>query len=245
MKNIISVLLLFSCFFLKANTISLVTYNVNYHFINKDVVRVLDSINADVVCLQETNAEWENIIRNGLKNKYPFKQFKHRGTAGGLAILSKYPIIKNEYLSNGVGWFPATRSIIKKNKDTIQILNTHLKPKLTRKGLIGWKAYFEAEEIHIKELEGFIKQLVPNLPTVIVGDFNEGDKGKAMAWLKATGFEDALPKFNKRSKTWRFIILRGRFDHLVSNKKLKCSSAKVYKLGKSDHFPVLGVFEFK
>jgi hypothetical protein len=72
MKNIISIFLLFSCFLVKATTISVVTYNVNYHFINKDIVNILDSIDADIVCLQETNAEWETIIKNGLSRKYPF-----------------------------------------------------------------------------------------------------------------------------------------------------------------------------
>lgn len=245
MKNIISILLLFSFFIAKANTISILTYNVNYHFINNDVVNILDSINADVVCLQETNAKWENILEEGLKNKYPFIQFKHRGTAGGLAILSKYPIIQNNYVRNQVGWFPAWVVTIKKDQDSIQILNTHLKPGLTRKGRIGWNAYFKAEEVHVNELEQFIKTLDPKLPAIILGDFNENDKGKAMKWLQNEGFEDALPKFDKRSKTWRFVVLRGRYDHIVSNNKLSCTNANVYKLGKSDHFPLFGMFELK
>ena len=245
MKNIITISLLCAFLVIKANTISVLTYNVNYHFINEDVVNILDSINADVVCLQETNVEWENILKNGLSNKYPFIQFKHRGIAGGYATLSKYPIIKSSKIIYKVAWFSGWAITIKKDQDSIQFLNTHLKPKLTSKGLIGWNAYFKAEEIHIKELDCFIKKLDLTLPTIILGDFNEGDKGKAMKWLHKKGFEDALPKFNKRTKTWRFIFLRGRYDHLVSNNKLLCIKAMVYKLGKSDHFPVLGVFEVK
>tara|TARA_B100000809_G_scaffold260127_1_gene306444 strand:- start:468 stop:1208 length:741 start_codon:yes stop_codon:yes gene_type:complete len=245
MKIIFTGLLFFSCFFTKANTISVLTYNVNYHFINKKVVSILDSINADVICLQETNKAWEDIIRAGLTSKYPFIEFKHRGTAGGYATLSKYPIIKNESIRNKAGWFPCWLITIKKEQDSIQILNTHLKPGLTRKGWIGWKAHFKKEEIHIKEIKQFLPKANPNLPVIILGDFNENDKGKTLAWLKGEGFEDALPKFDKRSKTWRFIILRARFDHIVSNNKLQCTNAGVYKLGKSDHFPLLGVFEIK
>jgi len=143
MKNSVLVLFFFSCLFVSANSNSLVTYNVNYHFINKDVVNILDSINADVVCLQETNASWETILKQGLKNKYPFIQFNNRGTAGGYATLSKYPIIRNDYIKNKVGWFSSRRIIIKKGQDSIQILNTHAKPKVTRKGLIGRSAYFK------------------------------------------------------------------------------------------------------
>jgi endonuclease/exonuclease/phosphatase family metal-dependent hydrolase len=245
MKNIITISVILFCIVIKANTVSVLTYNVNYHFINEDVVNILDSIDADVVCLQETNAKWENILKNGLSSKYPFIEFKHRGIAGGYATLSKYPVIKSNYIKNQSGWFPGWAITIKKNQDSIQILNTHLKPKLTRKGIIGWNAYFKAEEIHIKELEQFLKKVDLALPTIILGDFNENDKGKAMKWIKNKGFEDALTKFDKRTKTWRFFILRGRYDHLVSNNKLSCIKAMVYKLGKSDHFPVFGIFELK
>lgn len=246
MKVIIFTTLLFFCTSVNASKISVLTYNVNYSFINENIVSILESIDADVVCLQETNKEWEQIIRKGLKDKYPFINFKHSGRASGLATLSKYPIIKTVFIKNDPGWFPARILTIKKDQDTIQILNTHLKPKLSEKGLIGWKAYFKADEIHIKELTHFIKNLNKNLPTIILGDFNENDNGKTLKWLKEEmNFDDALSKFNKRSKTWRFILLRGRFDHLCYNTQLNCTNAMVYKLGKSDHFPVMAEFVIK
>ena len=125
MKSIIFSILLFLCVSTRANNINVLTYNVNYSFINEDVVNILDSINADVVCLQETNKEWEQIIRTGLKDKYPFINFRHNGRASGLAILSKYPIIKTNLIRNNPGWFPARVVTIKKDQDTIQLLNTH------------------------------------------------------------------------------------------------------------------------
>ncbi|MBL4592279.1 MAG: endonuclease/exonuclease/phosphatase family protein [Flavobacteriales bacterium] len=246
MKLTAAILFVLLFAFEKPNTISVLTYNVNYSFINKKVVTILDTINADVVCLQETNAKWEEILRGGLQDKYPYIEFKHRGSSGGLAILSKYPILKINYLRNKPGWFPAAEITIKKGQDTIQLLNVHLKPGLTKKGRIGWNAYFKAEDVHVEELTQFMDSLKPNLPTIILGDFNENDNGKAMQWLQnEMSFQDALPHFDKRSKTWRWIILRGRYDHLVFNKQLSCTTAKVYKLGKSDHFPVFGVFEIK
>ena len=92
-----------------------------------NVIDYLKRSDCDVVCLQETNVEWENILKNGLSNKYPFIQFKHRGIAGGYATLSKYPIIKSNKIKNKAGWFPAWAITIKKDQDSIQILNTHLK----------------------------------------------------------------------------------------------------------------------
>lgn len=244
MKLIYFLALILFCFYSKANNISILTYNLNYSFINKNVVTILDSLNADVVCLQETNGEWEQIIRNGLADKYPFIYFKNQGTAGGLATLSKYPIINTIHIKNNPGWFPACLVSIKKDEDTIQLLNIHLKPGLTKKGRIGWNAYFKANEIHTKELIHFLKMVDTNLPTIILGDFNENDNGETLQWLREKmKFQDALSKFDKKSKTWRWIILRGRYDHLFFNDLISCYNAAVYKLGKSDHFPVIGEFK--
>ncbi len=126
----------------------------------------------------------------------------------------------------------------------MQLLNVHLRPPLTSKGYISWNAASKAQEIHINELTLFMEKFTPNLSTIILGDFNENDNGKAMQWLaKEKNYTDALRLFDKRTETWRFLILRGRYDHLAFNNKVKCIRARVYKLGKSDHFPVFGRFE--
>lgn len=227
----------------KANNVSILTYNVNYKLINKKIIPVLDEINADIICLQEVTTKWEEIIRSGLGDKYKYIKFKNSSASGGLAILSKYPILDIKYLRNKHGWFRSALITIKKEQDTLQLLNVHLKPPLSKKGLIGWKASFKADEIHTEELKSFMDSVNESLPTIILGDFNESDKGKSLQWLKdEKGFTDALPLFNKRTKTWRFILLWGRYDHITFNKQLTCSFAKVYKKGRSDHFPVYGEF---
>ena len=246
MKFIFFIVILLSYNYAKADTLSVLTYNVNYHFINENIGDILDSLDADIICLQETNKKWEEIISKSSKKKYPFILFKHYGTAGGLAILSKYPIIRQNYLKNVVGWFPAWLITVKRNNDIIQLLNAHLKPKLTEKGRIGWKAFFKAEEIHIQELNQFVNELELKLPIIILGDFNENDNGKMMQYLKnKMTFEHALSKFDKKSKTWRWVLLRGRYDHITFNNQLTCIDAKVLKIGKSDHLPVLGKFTLK
>ncbi|MGB0886578.1 MAG: endonuclease/exonuclease/phosphatase family protein [Vicingaceae bacterium] len=228
----------------KANNISVLTYNVNYKLINKKIIPVLDEINADIMCLQEVTTQWEKLIREGLESKYKHIKFRNSKASGGLAILSKYPIVKIQYLKNYAGWFRAALITIKKEENTLQLLNVHLKPPLSNKGLIGWNAFFKAEEIHVKELQHFMDSIPPNNPTLILGDFNESDKGKSLAWIKNKHqFKNALPLFDKRTKTWRFIFLKGRYDHILFNNRFNCTFSRVYKKGKSDHFPVLAHFK--
>ncbi len=42
------------------------------------------------------------------------------------------------------------------------------------------------------------------LPTLFVGDFNESDGGRAIAFLAERGFRSALPEFAPGQTTWRW-----------------------------------------
>lgn len=226
--------------------IKVLTYNVNFGRTDAVVIKILDSLNADIVCLQETTVEWEALIRNNLAQKYSYIAFKHCCRAGGLAILSKFPVIKDEYLNNEIGWFPAWIFTVKTSLGDVQLLNVHLKPGINENGKVGFmgKEFFNAQKIHILEFEQFMKSLNPDIPSLILGDCNENDKSKALKWMKKNkGYFDSLRTFDKRSKTWEWGILKGRYDHILHDSKMNCVSARVFHCGYSDHFPVIGVYE--
>src|SRR4029079_3918897 len=86
----------------------------------------------------------------------------------------------------------------------------------------------------------------PDLPTLIVGDFNEDEHGRAVRWLTSNGYRSALPEFQPGAKTWRWKTsigtLRGRYDHLCYNDRLTPLRVEVRNAGQSDHLPVVGVF---
>jgi len=226
--------------------LKVLTYNVNFGRTDAVVIKILDSLDADIVCLQETTADWEALIRNNLSQKYNYIAFKHCCRAGGLAILSKFPVIKDEYLNNEVSWFPAWVFTVKTSLGEVQLLNVHLKPGINEKGKVGFlaKEFFKAQKTHILELEQFMKFLKPDIPTLILGDCNENDKGKGLKWMKKNkGFYDSLRAFDKHSKTWEWGFLRGRYDHILHNSNLRCVCASVFHCGRSDHFPVSAIFE--
>ena len=225
---------------------TILTFNVNYGYPNKSMVNIIDSLNADLVCLQETNAAWESLVRSGLVEKYPYITFRDCCGAGGLAILSRFPVVEVKYAENHIGWFPAWTTNVIVGPDTIQVMNVHLKPGINENGKVGFlgREFFRAQRIHRQELEYFLGQLPQAHSRLIVGDFNENDGGKGLKWLtKERGYQDALRLFDRRSKTWRWGILRRRYDHLVFNSGLGCLKAEVFEIGTSDHLPVLGKFK--
>lgn len=229
-----------------SHKITLLTYNVNFGRTNQLAVAIIDTLDADIVCLQETTPDWEKLIRENLSDKYSHIMFKHCCRAGGLAVLSKFPVKTDTYISNEVGWFPGWLLLFETPLGEIQVLNLHLKPGINDKGKAGFLAleFFKAQKLHIKELTLFMKHLKPGTPTLLLGDLNENDNSKAIKWLrKKMGYTDALRLFDKHSRTWEWGILRGRYDHILFDNSLKCTFAKVYHQGVSDHFPVVGSFQ--
>jgi endonuclease/exonuclease/phosphatase (EEP) superfamily protein YafD len=224
------------------------TYNVNYGLAGDH--QTLDAIadsDVDLVVLQETNEAWEAAIRQRLSARYPHMEFRHAGLAGGLAVLSRHPLEAKEYLEPvGEGWFPAWRVILHGPLGPTQILAVHLRPPLSDQGSVV-SGYFATPSIRKGEMEAFVEVLDPALPTIVAGDFNESSSGSAIAVLNRKGYRSALPEFGGRQSTWRWQTSVGtvssQLDHLVIDRKLELLDVRVVNAGRSDHLPVIGVFQ--
>jgi len=94
-----------------------------------------------------------------------------------------------------------------------------------------------------QEIEGLLRQLKPDLPTLVVGDFNEGDGGQAVGFVRHSGFTDALPEFDRKSSTWqgtyKGLHFSERADHVLYSPVLRCFDARVVPERASDHDPVI------
>lgn len=216
------------------------TYNVNYGLAgDRATLDAISSPGADVVFVQETNSEWERVIRAELSETYPHMSFIEGRGAGGQALLSKHPFEESAVLQED--WFPAGLYVIDTPLGKIQALNVHLRPGFSDKGSVA-SGYFTTPKVRRREVSEFYAELDPALATLLVGDFNESH-GKAMKFLKKKGLRSATPK---RQKTWRwktrFATLRGRLDHIVHDARLKAIEAKIRDEGRSDHLPVVVTF---
>jgi len=228
---------------------SVLTYNINWGGGRKPELsaNAILKANADIICLQETTPAWENYLKGFLQETYPYCMFRHSGGAGGIAVLSKKPLKQVAYVPSKAGWFPGWVVQADTPLGLVQILCVHLRPPLGERGGFSLGAYMSIKGIHRKEIEDFNTQLMPDVPTIVLGDFNEGGSGSAVKWLKAKGMTDALPEFDAFTKTWRWntrlVTLSARFDHILYSKHLHCLEARVLEEGSSDHFPVMAVFE--
>ena len=227
---------------------SVMTYNVHYFMRQPDeTARAIAETDADIVCLQETNADWRRYLSGRLTRQYPHRRFRHYGRAGGLAILSKTPFREVAYTQPKPPYFPSWVVEADTPLGPVHICNIHLKAPLNKNGHASLVEYLKNPVTHARELSEVYDNLAADRPRLVIGDFNEDDHGGGIRWLADRGFQDALSKFDRSTETWRWtcglLTFRDRLDHIMYSKGLRCVSAWVVDKGKSDHFPVVAIIE--
>lgn len=229
-------------------TVAVLTYNVNYGIAGDPAtIEAIEKAGADLVFLQETNEAWQAAIEDRLKGRYPHQHFYHQPMAGGQAVLSRRPFEVRGVLPSPTRWFPALRVVAESPLGPLQVLALHLHPPITEDG--SWvRGYFSTDSLRRAEIEAFGAALEPGLPTLVLGDFNEGTSGAAVRWLERRGLRTVLPEYAPAAKTWRWLVGLGLFllsaqlDHIAYDGGLEPLAARVLRTGRSDHFPVRAVF---
>jgi endonuclease/exonuclease/phosphatase (EEP) superfamily protein YafD len=229
---------------LLAASLTLMTYNVD--FANHDHAASLDAIeqaDADVVLLQEITAAWRRAVEQRLAARYPHREFHLASRpAGGLAVLSKVPIQREQILPTPLpGWFPASRIVLATAAGPLQILHVHLRPAWDGDWFRG---FMTTPPMRRKEIESYWKS-IESLPTIVAGDFNEDPTGLAVAFLEGKGLVRAP---TTGPTTWRYEhsgteLLKMNIDHVMADPSLTCRDARVIDAGRSDHRPVIVTIE--
>jgi len=228
--------------------LKVMTYNINYGIPgDPPTMAAIRDADADLVLLQETTAEWEAALRSEFSHRYPYMSFHACCGAGGLGVLAKRAFAEKDYLEGPPqGWFPALRLVAQTPIGAVQVLSVHLHPPVSSSGSIV-SGYVKTPPIREAEAATFLKALEPGLPTLVAGDFNESSSGRAVRLLAENGLVSALPEFAPGQRTWRWPTPVGevssQLDHLAYNPRLTPLDVRALEAGRSDHLPVVGVFQ--
>ncbi|MEZ4219923.1 MAG: endonuclease/exonuclease/phosphatase family protein [Polyangiaceae bacterium] len=226
-------------------SVKILTYNVNYGLAGDDAtLQAILEPDADVVLLQETTSAWESAVRPRA-TAYSHVQFREGPGAGGMGVLSKYPLREQEWIEPPEGgWFPAWRMVVQSPIGDLQVLSVHLRPQLSERGSVV-SGYFTTPPVREAEIAKYFQALDPSLPTLIAGDFNEGRQGLALAHLQRRGFRSRLSEFEKDADTWRWQTSVGtvesELDHVVTDDRLDVLDVRVLSRGNSDHLPLVAI----
>lgn len=227
------------------------TYNINWGGGGADLAaQAIRESGADIVCLQETTPEWEQFLRRALGRDYRFMDFRQSQgrMGGGLAFLSKVPAREVAYVPSDTGWFDGWIRKFDTPIGPVQVINVHLRPPVSNSGSFV-SGYVTTRDDRRREMERFYAQREPAVPTLVMGDFNDGENSSVVRWLEEKKFTNALPQFDRSTPTWQWrtsvVTLRRRMDHILYSRELDCATARVVKAGASDHFPVVATLTWR
>jgi endonuclease/exonuclease/phosphatase (EEP) superfamily protein YafD len=231
--------------------LKLLTFNVNWGAPRPDLaIQAIRQSKADVVCLQETTPEWEQLLRRELSSEYPFMEFRQskNRAGGGLAFLARKAGHEVAYVPSDTGWFDGWIKAFNTDAGTVQVLNVHLRPPVSDRGSFA-SGYFGTGDDRLREMERFVAHVRTDLPLIVAGDFNDHERSPVVRWLEDRKMRNALPEFDRSTPTWqwryRFVTFRRRMDHILYPPEVHCYSARVLPLGASDHFPVEAVLSVR
>ncbi|MCE9578571.1 MAG: endonuclease/exonuclease/phosphatase family protein [Deltaproteobacteria bacterium] len=219
------------------------SYNLNFGLAgDRAGAAAIARAQPDVVVLQESNDAWRAALVRDLAGRFPHHRFTHQDdwAAGGLGILSKFPIRSIDELPSAVDHFVAWRAVIDTPLGAIQVLDVHLRPPRSDRGSVA-VGYFSTRGDRAREIERHLAALAP-MPTIIAGDFNEEADGLASARLRAVGYRDAIADRFGPAPTWAWelngVTLRYQLDHVFYDAAFTAHDAAIVDAGRSDHRPI-------
>jgi len=231
------------------------------------VLQHLKESKADTFLLQETHKGWQEFLLNHFIPTHPHHSFHHHPSAGGLAVLSRFPfkakLIEPTAKNSLFPWLLVDMKL--DSGDHVQLVNVHLRPpvddnsvgdvvpsgfSLARRLVAGVRTAVSSGSVRLAEVESITGALNLEKPTVIAGDFNE-ENGLAIQHIEQLGLREGRAEWVPGEPTWRWqlggVCVSRALDHCwYTPHSLRCSSSQVLGLNArpaSDHLPVVACFQ--
>lgn len=212
------------------------------------VVAFAEAYDPDVLVLQEVFPPRQDVLDAALADLYPFRVAVQSEGVGGLAVLSRFPVIEERPVTEPVAASRTTEVVVLDiGGQAVQVVPVHLlSPCPTCGTSVSERLELEGE-VRSAEVGEVLDALDPDLPAVVAGDFNSTDRSGPYRRLAEAGFTDphrdvgSGPGF-----TWPNDSAVGavfRIDWILV-RGLEPVSAFVADGGPSDHRPVVADLRF-
>lgn len=235
-----------------------------------DVARFINDQNPDIVCLQEfgvnnrINSKSErSILRLFTKWKYHYFKYGQEGSSRyrqGLAIFSKYPILRTQKLPVGDNDNFTVYADIEKSNKVFRVFNSHLQSiNMTGKegfvykllkdptnqeqvkhelGIFRWhmnKAYKE-RALQAQSFREYID--ASPYPVIVCGDFNDTPVSYSYHKIKGDLIDAYCESGNGIGSTYNGPYPFLRIDYIFYDKGFTSNDFTRHKVDYSDHYPI-------
>ncbi len=213
--------------------------NFNSEFQHNDNYKSFDEIvrthAPDVVAIVEINQKWVDALAGTMK-PYPFRKFVNQGA--GLALFSKYPIVKYRISSFGKSHHPRIFAELKVKDRIVNVIVAH---PTTPKTISG----FEERNREIDLLADEIAAI--SGPKIFIGDLNCGPWSSQFQKLLKAGLKDTQQGFGpqpswpaRNDRVSKFLPIPPLIpiDHVLASWEFSVESRRAGPAIGSDHLPV-------
>jgi endonuclease/exonuclease/phosphatase (EEP) superfamily protein YafD len=240
-------------------TLTVMTYNVNGSNENVDaIVAVIESVDADIVLLQEVNERLADTLGEDLGERYPYQVLDPYNDVRGMGMISKLPL-RSTGESLPLQWVGTPQILaVEWAGKRVRLVNFHIWAFGLGPGrMIEINA--RAREAHALYLIDFVLIAERDGPVIVAGDANatpQSDAYRMLArWLQDSwteagyGLGHTIPGGNAPGSTWpqlggipvpRWLL---RIDYVFHSVGLEAVEAFVTPFdGASDHRAVVVTF---
>ena len=243
------------------NVLKVISYNsqgfniyehIDGNNIGDKIVSFINSENADVVCFQEVNYWY---LKKFDSYPYIYRSSESGSGKAKLAILSKYPIIRNVSMSFPNTGNDAVYADIAYKKDTIRIYNLHLQ---------SYKIVPSSKTFSEKESERTLKKMVKTFDkqleqakiirkhkesspykTLVCGDFNNTQFSNIYRIVKGDYQDSFIEEGKGFGRTYDLKGLPMRIDYIMADDSFEILEHQNYDVKLSDHYPIKGILKIK
>jgi vancomycin resistance protein VanJ len=208
------------------------------------VLALVEETAPDVLLLQEVFAPREEALLAGLGDRYPHHQVDRSEGVGAVMVLSRHPIVDVVPVVDASARSRGT-SVVTVEVDgmPLQLTSLHLISPCPRCGPSLLERLEVEDEVRLAEVDAVLGELDPEVPAVVGGDLNSGDRSGAYRRLVDAGFTDPQRDVGSgMGFTWpsdgRWLPPVVRVDWVLA-RGLTATSAAVHRAPGSDHRAVV------
>ena len=222
--------------------LKILTYNINLAPADPlGIVNDIRRVDADIVAIQELTFHSASVIEEQLSEMYPYRALHPVNGFYGQGILSKYPIVNDEFWKIYLGH---QRAEIDINGEIINVFNVH--PVHHILPFWGFDISRRTEEVNV-----FLEKAERvNTPILIMGDFNMTDQSGDYQDITQT-YQDSYRQVGYGMGTTfpahiPFLPSLVRIDYVFHSDEFTTLTADVLQsTGGSDHRPLVVTLAFE
>ncbi len=235
------------------------SFNVNYFSYMQEInvsgiAALVSRNNADIMSLQEFKPSIYYNLEE-LKGEFdflPYSTINIGEGSTGMAILSKYPVIRSDNINfkgtnNGILW-----ADIQFYNDTVRVINIHLQTTGYYSSYGFGKMYMlqkMKENYLLRAQQSYkVRHLIDTTlhPVIVCGDFNDVPHSYVYSTIMGNDLNDSFKQSEfKLGGTYFFTMGLLRIDHILHSNHFKTLKFKNARTRLSDHRPIFSVLEYQ